>query len=193
MAQGGEPTDQAGLHFNDLHERHPGLTQEQFGAYYQAACVCLDRHHEPPKSLDVHVDEARHRWSLSWHPADGRTRRAHANELDATEEGAYAVSFACVEWGMDLVAVGRADHGTGADWYVAPPGHVMDENGLPDLDDPGVRALEVSGQDRGPIGGRLREKREQLLRGGWNSFGIAVVVGFERPIVRMQSADAVTE
>lgn len=69
----------------------------------------------------------------------------------------------------------------------------MDEYGLPDLDDPGARALEVSGKDRGPIGDRMQEKRVQLLRGGRETPGVAAVVGFARAIVGIQNVEPVTE
>ena len=60
-------------------------------------------------------------------PPDVRTLNAHANEIDATEAGAYGVSLAAVEAISGLVAVRRAETLTGADWYIAPQGTDADD------------------------------------------------------------------
>ena len=82
-----ESVDDNVLRIDDLHERHPGLTEEGSRFYHQAACVCLDRHHEPPKGFDVDVDQERHQCCLLWQPANATARRTHKNELDTTECG----------------------------------------------------------------------------------------------------------
>jgi hypothetical protein len=53
---------------------------------------------------------------------DARVGRAHANEIDATEIGAYGLSLAAIEAVVGLVAIRRAETLTGADWYIAPAG-----------------------------------------------------------------------
>ena len=171
-------------------ERRQGMTQPGWAWFQQAARVCLDRHHEPPTPLGVSVDKAESQFALSWAPADERMRRAHANDQDATELGAYALSFACLGRAMGLFVVGRADQGSGADWLVAPNGAGGLQDGLPDLEDDRVLSVEVSGVDEGPIGGRLTQKREQLRRGNKpTAAGIAAVVGFERSIVGIETVN----
>ncbi|MBM3497079.1 MAG: hypothetical protein FJX74_00255 [Armatimonadetes bacterium] len=171
----------------DLDRRHPGLTPSVAEAHAEAARVCLDRHHVPPVAIHVSADADPSEYRLDWEPADDQARATHANELDATRDGAYAVTFACMEHSMGLVVVGRAEHGSGADWYVAPRGLGFDEFGLPNYDDHVVMALEVSGVDTGPTGGRMREKREQLLRGAATERGVAAVVRFSRPTVELET------
>jgi hypothetical protein len=53
---------------------------------------------------------------------DARVGRAHANEIDATEIGAYGLSLAAIEAVVGLVAIRRAETLTGTDWYIAPAG-----------------------------------------------------------------------
>src|SRR5262245_25902383 len=97
-----------------LHERHPGLTQPLADSYAEAACVCWSRHHEPPIEVAVKNGNADHRRIVDFQVPDTRMRRAYANEIDATEAGAYGVSLAAVEAFSGLVAVGRAETLTGA-------------------------------------------------------------------------------
>jgi len=175
------------LTFEGVAGRHPGLTDEVWDYHHQAACVCLDRHHTPPQSFSVQMDNARESYAVAWVPADTAARRAWANSTDATECGAYGVTIACAERLAGPVVVSRAEQASGADWYVAPCGCGVDENGDPDLDALGVRRFEVSGVDVGPVGARLTEKKRQLLEGQSYLPGIAAVVGFERAIVAMES------
>jgi hypothetical protein len=157
-----------------LHERHPGLTQPLADSYTEAACVCWSRHHQPPVVVAVRDGNADHRRMVDFQVPDARMRRAHANETDATEAGAYGVSLATVEAVAGLVAVGRAETLTGADWYVAPEGSLVD-----DLEN--CVRLEVSGTSTGgsaEIIRRLHEKVAQAARGDSNLPAIASVVGF---------------
>jgi hypothetical protein len=106
---------------------------------------------------------------------DERMRNAHANEIDATETGAYGVSLAAVEAVAGLVAVRRAETLTGADWYIAEVG-----TDIEDLES--CIRLEVSGVNAGvssDINRRLREKVAQAARGKSNLPAIAAVVGFK--------------
>jgi len=167
--------------------RHTGLTDEVWNYHHQAACVCLDRHHAPPQPFTVRLDETREQHPIVWVPAEAAARRAWADSTEATECGAYALTIACAERMAGLVVILKAESPSGADWYVAPPGTGVDTNGDPDLDAPGVRRFEVSGVDVGPVGARLTEKRQQLLRGRSDLPGIAAVVGFQRAIVEMES------
>ncbi len=158
-----------------LHERHPGLTQPLADSYAEAACVCWSRHHEPPVVVAVRNGNADQRRMVDFQVPDARMRRAHANETDATEAGAYGVSLAAVEAFSGLVAVGRAETLTGADWYIAPEGSPVD-----DLEN--CVRLEVSGTSAGgsaEVSRRLHEKIAQAARGDSNLPAIASVVGFK--------------
>jgi hypothetical protein len=121
-------------------------------------------------------DGSGERWMLlNFSVPDVRVRNAHANEIDATETGAYGVSLAVVEAVIGLVAVRRAETLTSADWYIAPSGVEME-----DFED--CIRLEVSGIDSGgnaDVKRRLREKVAQTARGQSNLPAIAAVVAFK--------------
>ena len=163
------------LNLNSLHERHPGLTRGLGEAYSEAASVCMSRHHVPPVSVSVHHNGEVQVRSLQYPAPNQRILNAHANEIDATEMGAYGLSLATVESVAGLVAVRRAETMTGADWYIAPIGSSFD-----DLES--CIRLEVSGTDAGgstEIERRLLEKVAQASRGQSNLPAIAAVVGFK--------------
>jgi hypothetical protein len=163
------------LKIDALHERHPGLTPSLAGVLEEAACVCLSRYHTSPVLLDLRYAAREEQLALPFQEPTARTRRAHANEIDTTELGAYGVSIATLEAVAGLVTVSRAETLTGADWYVAPSGAPVD-----DLEQ--CLRLEVSGIGRGPISSiasRLREKLAQAARGHSNLPALASVVGFE--------------
>ena len=158
----------------NLHQRHRGLTPALAAAYVEAASVCLDRHHKPPVEFGL-TDKASTQVKVSWRPTNESVRAAHANQDDATRDGAYACALAAVELKQRLVGVRRANTKSGADYYVAP----IDSDGG-DMED-WIR-FEVSGTDRGggpAIRTRLAEKLEQLRRGDPAVGGIACVVGFK--------------
>ena len=119
---------------------------------------------------------------VEWRPASERERGAWANDIDATELGAYALALAAVEISDGLVAVRRAEHGTGADYYVAPvaSGKVDDlERWL---------RLEVSGVDHGPEGEvdrRLGLKLTQASAGDSDLPAVACVVGFKAKLIKL--------
>jgi hypothetical protein len=74
-----------------------------------------------------------------------------------------------------LVAVRRAETGTGSDYYVGQPGA-----GVEDLE--GCFRLEISGVDTGDsaaLAGRLRAKVRQAREGSSNLPALAGVVGFQ--------------
>ena len=174
------------IQIQDLDARHPGLTAGVALGFREAAEVCLDRHHSPP--TDLVVDRGTRIEAIAeWDAPDERTKHAWANEIDATEAGAYCVALAAIEVTDDLVAIRRAETHTGADYYVAPRG-----TSLGDLED--ALRLEVSGIDEatpGSLKARLRQKLEQTGRGRSNLPAIAAVVTFSPPHVAI--ADAVAK
>ena len=136
------------LPFHKLGERHPGVTVAVGNGYTEAARVCLDRHHvspiefviQRPASSEPEVREV----VVAWNETTQRERYAWGNATDATEAGAYGLALGSVEL-EGLVAVRRAETGSGADYYIAAPGIPSD-----DLED--CLRLEVSGVDPETMG-----------------------------------------
>jgi len=162
------------LQFHDLCDRHPGVTLGPSNSYSEAASVCLDRHHISPADFTIERRNSTFVASAEWESPNERTKRSWANETDRTEDGAYGLALAAIELTDDLVAVGRAENGTGADYYLGPA------NGkLEDFEQ--CFRLEVSGIDkngRKALNNRLREKKAQAAVGKSNLPAIAAVVGF---------------
>lgn len=175
--------NQARLRIRNLHRRHPGLTQAVAATYYEAAAVCLSKHHEPPKDARVHDNDESSTTQLEWDAPSQRMQGAWANETDATEAGAYACVLAAIDMMKQLVAVRRAETRTGADYYVAP-------RGVPAEDLEECYRLEVSGSDAASeqvIRARLRQKLEQAANGACNLPAIAGVVGFKELLILLEN------
>jgi hypothetical protein len=171
------------LQIQNLELRHPGVSKGVAASYYEAASVCLHRHHVSPKDFILRrISEAQA--IASWQEPDERLLRAWANEIDATESGAYCMALAAVEITDNLVAVARAETRTGADYYLAPIGE-----DIADLES--SHRLEVSGIDQGPDSGvevRLRQKIKQAIAGNSNLPAIAAVVSFSGGVVVLADA-----
>jgi len=173
------------LRIDALHERHTGLTPSLSGSFFEAASVCLNRHHATPVEVEILRGETRVVREVDFQAPDDRMRNAWANDIDTTEAGAYGVSLAAVEAEESLVAVRRAETLTGADWYVAPVGVTAD-----DLET--CLRLEVSGLDSGnrsALETRLAQKIAQTKRGKSNLPAIASVVGFEQRAVAIRRVE----
>jgi hypothetical protein len=169
----------------DLAERHPGLTKALGESYAEAAGVCFSRHHRSPAVLSIDSHESQSECSAEWREPDERTLRAWANEIDATEAGAYGVSLAAIEMTEGYVAVSRAQTLTGADYYLAPADSALD-----DLE--ACLRLEISGSDAGnqaAIRQRLKSKIRQAAKGSSNLPAIASVVGFQERTVAIATVD----
>jgi hypothetical protein len=167
--------EQAVLLLLDMAERHPGLTRPIAGAYAEAACVCLDRHHTSPINFTIATKASRINASTTWERSNNRIVGAWANETDATEFGAYGCALAAVELAEGLCAVRRAESLSGADYYVAP----IDDN-RDDLE--ACIRLEISGIDAGSQSDarrRLRQKVRQASLGRSSLPAMAIVVGFK--------------
>ena len=172
-------TTYAHLPIHNMDQRHPGLTQSIAASNMEAPSVCLHRHHQPPEHFDVEAREAGSTVLVDWQPPNARAQRAWANETDTTEAGACALVLAAVERAERLVAIGRAETMTGADYYVAPEGRAAD-----DLED--CLRLEVSGIDRGSeaaVKRRLKDKLAQARRGRSDLPAIAGVAGFKARLI----------
>lgn len=176
----------AHLPLADMSERHPGLTQSVAECYFEAARVCLDRHHTSPAEFTVQNGTEKSRALVEWEITDARTRGAWANEIDATEMGAYACALATAELIQGLVAIRRAETRTGADYYIGPADQTFE-----DLE--GCLRLEVSGIDRGTVAAvarRLQQKIEQAAAGNSNLPAMAGVVGFQPQLIMLHVVEA---
>jgi hypothetical protein len=175
------------LPLRNMSERHPGLTPEVAAAYLQAVYVCLDRHHSSPMEFVISEGSIESKATVDWEEVDDRVRGAWANEIDTTEAGAYACSLAATELSKGLVAVRRAETGTGADYYVGPIDHQPD-----DLES--FLRLEVSGTDKGSaerVATVLKQKIQQTKDGNSNLPAIAAVVGFSARLIMIQVVETV--
>ena len=164
-----------------MDQRHPGLTPPIAASNLEAASVCLQRHYVSPERFDLRAGEKASTVSIDWPQPDARIENAWANETDATEAGACALVLAAVEQVEGLVAIGRAETMTGADYYVAPGGSELD-----DLEN--CLRLEVSGVDRGSeasVERRLSDKLAQADRGRSNLPAMAGVAGFKARLIRL--------
>ena len=168
-------TDQTPIvDIDELAEAQPRLDSQLMTTFGQAASVCLDRHHVLPILLTVVEDEYRNEAELKWNPSTDAAKSSWGQQNDTVEWGAVGVTLAFLGTARGLIATRRAQRGSGADYYVAPP-----DGAVEDLE--GVVRLEISGVDRDErteIERRLKRKVQQLRDGETNSPGIAVVVGF---------------
>lgn len=156
------------------------LTPSVWGAWSEAAAVTLERFHAappPPVQCAIALPEERNvEARLAWRPTNDRCRRSHANEIDATEWGAYAIATVAAHAVDGWRIVGRTAHASGADIWMQRPSDPPDE----------MVRLEVSGMAAGKdasaastLRARFREKIDQLGAGDRSRPGIAIVVGFE--------------
>jgi hypothetical protein len=162
-----------GIRLDRLNDRH-GLTPARLEVFREAASVCLSRHHQPPAVLVLEDNGVRSTADLSWREPDERERATYANLHEAVEQGAYGCVLASIDHLRGLVAVRRADTGTGADYYVGPLGA-----GANDLED--CLRLEISGIDAGEerdVRRRLVEKQQQARDGQSSLPALAGVIGF---------------
>jgi hypothetical protein len=172
------------LPIHNMDERHQGLLPSTAASYLDAARVCLDRHHRSPQQFTLLENQNEFPALVEWQSPDVRCRNAWANQDDATRDGAYAFALATTELLLGLVAIRRAETLTGADYYIAPLGQILE-----DLET--CLRLEVSGTDLGMSGvkRRLREKTEQASKGNSNLPALACVVGFRVRWIMLQTVE----
>lgn len=108
-------TDKPKLKLESLHERHIGLTVPLSGTYFEAASVCLSRHHQSPIEVEIVCNGVVKVRTVEFPNPDARTLNAWANNIETTENGAYGLCLAALEAEEKMVAVRRAETLTGAD------------------------------------------------------------------------------
>jgi len=156
------------------------LSPVLLAAWAEAAAVMLSKFHEvPPPATTMAFTWDAAKWSLRvhWGAPDDRALDSHANENDATEEAAYAISIAAVSHN-GFVVRRRTHHGSGADL-------LMVRRGEPDND---FVKLEVSGIARqGSVEARLAAKVAQVSRGDLKRSGVGLVVALEAAEIAARS------
>jgi hypothetical protein len=138
--------------------------------------------HTPPTEFTVQNGAKRVQTMVEWEATEERVRGAWASDIDAIEAGAYACGLAAVELRGGLVALRRAETGTGADYYIGFPDQLLD-------DMEGCLRLEVSGVDRGTaaaVARRPRQKIEQAVAGNSNLPAMAGVIGFRAQLIQLE-------
>jgi hypothetical protein len=164
----------ARVDLHQLHE-HTALTRPHVEDRVGAACVMLSKFHESPLVVGIDWEEVdQENLELAWTAPDVRTQMTHANELDATEDGAYAVSFAVATHAGYTVGR-RAHHGSGSDYLLTRQGEP--ENDFVRLEVRGIARIKLA--DRRLLDRALEAKVDQLGQGDLDRPGIAMVVGFE--------------
>jgi len=169
------------LILSGLDERHRGITPAIASAFFEAACVCLDRHHTPPISIVLENRNETVIGELNWELTDQRMKDAWANMNETTEFGACTIGIVATEATNHLYVVRRAETRTGADYYVS-----MQDADPRDLEH--CYRLEISGtvSDKSSIvNDRLKRKLRQAARGISNLPAIAVIVGFKVKLVKL--------
>ena len=166
----------------ELLQHHTNLTPELVQFLCQAAKVCLHQNCTSPALFAVKSAGVRGSLEISWMSPTSREVFSHRNHIDTIENAAYAIGITCVGHTLNMVALGRTEELTGADWYIAPVGQdVCDpETGFPDLDAPGVFRLEVGGRSTENPVTTLKGKLKQLRKAESDLPGIAAVVVFQK-------------
>ena len=169
------------LPIHDMWQRHRGLTVAIAEHQTEAARVSLDKDNQPGATFQVFRPKDVTVLVVNWAPTDRQTQFAWNNENYATEHGAYACVLAAVELLCGLECIGRAETGSGVDFYMAPPNTAID-----DLENH-IR-LEISGiirRDASEVRSRLREKLMQANEGNSNLPAMAGVIGFRAKQIRL--------
>lgn len=156
----------------------------EFGTFAEAARVMLARFHEtPPPNTSgawTHDGGTAQVVEFDWEAPSHDDQRAHANEIDATEDAGYAVAMAIADQ-LGFIVIGRLHHGSGADWWLRPRGEP--ENDRYKLEVSGIARTSASNTPAA----RLQAKVKQGLGGDLSRPGLAVVVRFEDASVLSES------
>lgn len=154
------------------------LSQALCGGLVEAAVVLLE---ECGHKTGVALEGLPHNAVVSWASPDPRAAASNADPQDATEFGATAIAILLVKATTPHEVIRRSRKGTGFDWFVGPADAVAPFAG--------AQCLEVSGilaEDDAKMKRRLDDKVRQIVRGGQDLPGYAVVVGFTAPCARIQ-------
>lgn len=177
------PPNPTELDLNELRTGTRGITTDFGGCLCEAASVCLeDRTHKSGVSMALNGSLTPSTpVLLSWPTVTQQARNCYGDLQFAAEFGAYGIAVLLVERLTQYTVVERSRKGTGFDYWLAPKGasEPLFQN---------KRKLEVSGLlagDENDVRRRLREKLDQLRRGGVPIPGYGVVVHFATPETRV--------
>jgi hypothetical protein len=164
------------LPIEELNVRHPGISAGWAVLLYEAASLCLSRHHSSPSAITVLQEKGGVSQELEccWKGPRSADLFAWRNKDEATEFGACAIGIASIEFLKNLFVVARMETGEGGDYYLSDV-----SNPVQDLES--CVRLEISGIDMGNLGSmksRLTIKLKQLERGIVDTRGIAAVIEF---------------
>jgi hypothetical protein len=174
------------IQLEELHIRHPGLSEAASVMYASAAAVMLDANHSSPCNCAVRSGGEQVAMGVAWRDPTAEDRRVMANHIDRTEAGAYSVALAAAGERLDYVTLGRMGHGLGADWYLIPAGATVADDPHLDFERTDLVRFEVSGiesETDAEMKRRLAEKLDQLREPGMPGTAWAAVVGFHSPQV----------
>jgi hypothetical protein len=137
--------------------------------YPRCGALALERsgHSSPVRTATEH-DDRRGQVMIEWLSHDPEALIA-VDEHRLTEDAAEAVALAYVNVAGEWVVKRRLRRGEYADWLLLSAGRWL--------------ALEVSGTTTSDSRGRLAEKREQVARCTLPATRMALVVGFQQPVI----------
>ena len=172
-----------------LFEGLPGLTKRRGGAHYEAALVCLEKHHQ--SGVQCHLNSLNENLAtleLVWaEEITEQTRNSWNDLIEATEWGAAGIAILVILEFSEYTVIRRSKRGTGFDYWLGYKKDVdnFGENVLKD-----EARLEVSGilseQKPGRIKQRVREKIKQTKKSDDSEMpAYIVVVEFSSPVVYM--------
>lgn len=111
-------------------EQCSSLTPSILASLREAAEVVLDRRH-PREKNSVAAEVVRNGLpqaaQLLWEKATQQMRHTHANDNNASEDGAIAVAIVTVFRALGFKVVRRSPHGSGADYLMRRSGAPSDE------------------------------------------------------------------
>ena len=174
------------IQLEELHSRHPGLSEAASVMYASAAAVMLVANHSSPCNCAVRSGGEEVAMAVAWRDPTAEDQRVMANQIDRIEAGAYSVALAAAGERLDYVTLGRVAHGLGADWYLIPVGANVAHDPELDLERTDLVRFEVSGiesETDAEMKRRLSEKLDQLREAGMPGTAWAAVVGFQSPQV----------
>ena len=173
-----------------LFEGLPGLTKRLGGVHYEAALVCLEKHHHQ-SGVQCHLNSLNENLStleLVWAEEITEQIRNSWNDLsETTEWGAAGIAILVILECTEYTVIRRSKRGTGFDYWLGYKKDFddVDENVLKD-----EACLEVSGilseQKTGRIKQRVKEKVRQTKKSDDLEMpAYIVVVEFSSPVVYM--------
>jgi hypothetical protein len=171
-----------------LHMDAPGVTNHQAHVMAEQAEVCMAHNNHAPGVYCVVKESINSNLMVSWSISEDqeRLKAGHADLQEATEGGATGVAIAYMKHAHDLVVISRSPKdGNGFDYFMAPRGSGTILRSKP------TARLEISGVlENGDVEcrARLKEKSKQVKKGQLaNTDAFAVVVGFKRPSIWLES------